>query len=138
MKNKKPQIIHRVILPSAWLVLVLLSWHWPGDKGLSFFFASIAGAWVHELVRLRGIWYLVGQCAGGLPIMFALGWVLDRTGVGATLYLAYVPFVGLGVWTASQYFPEMFMVLCWGLYAVGTVGLIAVVTKRLRRKLHNK
>lgn len=139
MKNNKIQVLHRVILPCVWLVLVLSSWHWPGDKGLSFYFGSIVDAWVHELVRLTGGAYLIGQCIGGLPIMFAIGWLLDRQRVGPMIYAALVPFLTWAVWISFRHLPDSFMILCWGLYAVEVTGIIVLSVNMLRRHLlHSK
>jgi hypothetical protein len=120
------------MLPCVWQVLVLLSWHWPGDKGLSFYFGSIVGAWIHEMIRLTGGAYLVGQCIGGLPIMFAVGWLLDRQRVGPIIYAVHVPFLILAVWISFRSLPDTFMILCWGLYAVGVAGLIVLTVNMLR------
>lgn len=127
IKSDRAQTLHRIILPLVWLVLALLSWHWPGDKGLSFYFASIVGAWVHELVpHLTGRAFLIGQCVGGLPVMFGVGWLLDRWKVSPVIYTVHAPFAVWVVLISFKRLPDTLMMLSWGNYAVGVTGLIII------------
>jgi len=139
--NQQTQIIHRVVLPAAWLVLALAAWQWPGDKGLCFYLGTIIGAWVHELIRVRGMWYLMGQCVGGVPMMFGAAYVMDRMRVGKVVYAACLPLVASAgwAWFGLRDLPSSLMLLLWSTYAIAGAGLFCCLVNALKKRfLHNE
>jgi hypothetical protein len=114
-----------------------LSAFFPGDKHLSFYFATFPGAWLSEITYLRGVWFLVAQILGAMAVVAVIGFIMDCLIVRRLVYVFYLPFIlcGIVVLAAGWNVSEVALILCWGVYLFASFSVLWALLRRLSRLL---
>lgn len=120
------------ILPVLWMPFGFLGALRPGDLNLTFFLATIPGAWVTELLPLQGVASKCAQISGAVVFLVGVGAILDRLGASARLMYGLIVAISVGVAILAFDSAEIGLILCsWAVFAFAAIVVVWITLQKL-------